>query len=138
MNNLDQYIDVLYELVIKSNSLDEIPVGAIVINNDEIIGKGFNDRQSNHNVCGHAEINAIIDAENSIKDWRLNDCVLITTLYPCELCQEAIKEARIKDVYYIFDSKVMNNDQYIKLDFDSYPQVIKMKKIFDDFFINLR
>ena len=137
-NNFEEYIDILYELVLKSSELDEIPVGAIVINNSKIIGKGFNNRQSSCDVCGHAEINAIKDAEKQLKDWRLNECILISTLYPCDLCQSVIKESRIKDVYYIFDAKVINNKNYNKLYFPGNKKVEEMKKIFDEFFINLR
>ena len=133
-----EYIDVLFDLVNKSNDLDEIPVGAIVIHNNKIIGKGYNNRQSEYSVCGHAEINAIIEAENSIKDWRLNGCILLTTLFPCELCQKAIEESRVDEVYYIFDGKNMNDNKYKKLDINNNKKVEKMKKIFDDFFIKLR
>ena len=134
----DQYIDVLYDLVIKSNELKEIPVGAIVIHNDKIIGTGYNNRQSNYDVCGHAEINAIKEAEKYINDWRLNDCTLITTLYPCELCQQVIKESRIDEVYYIIDGKDMVENKYNKLEFINNEKVEKMYEFFNDFFINLR
>ena len=134
----EQYIDILYDLVVKSYELREIPVGAIVIHNDSIIGSGFNNRQSNYDVCGHAEINAIKEAEKHLKDWRLNGCVLISTLYPCELCQQVIKESRIDDVYYIFDGKEQVKNTYKKLEVINNEKVKKMYEIFNDFFINLR
>ena len=138
MKELEKYIDDLYELVIKSNELNEIPVGAIVIHNNKIIGRGYNDRQNSCFVCGHAEINAIKEAEQYINDWRLNNCILISTLYPCELCQKVIEEARIDNVYYIFDGKFINNGIYSKIYFPGNKKVEEMKKIFDDFFIKLR
>ena len=135
---MEKYIDILYELVLKSQELNEIPVGAIVIKDDQVVGKGFNNRQSNSDVCGHAEINAIKEAEKFLKDWRLNGCILLTTLYPCDLCNEAIRESRINEVYYIFDGKDGNKNQYKKLDFIHNKKVEKIGEIFNNFFVNLR
>lgn len=135
---MEKYIDILYELVLKSQELNEIPVGAVVIKDDCIIGKGFNNRQSNYDICGHAEINAIKEAEKHLNDWRLNGCVLLTTLYPCDLCCAAIKEARIDEVYYIFDGKDGNKNGYNKLNVINNKKVEKIQEIFNDFFINLR
>ena len=138
MKNLDEYLDILLELVKKSNELNEVPVGALIISNEKIIGKGYNNRQSKFNVCGHAEINAIIDAEKNLNDWRLNECILLSTLYPCELCQTVIKETRIKEVYYILDQKVIHKDNYNRIYFPGNKKIDEMQKIFTDFFINLR
>ena len=101
---MDRYfVDYIYDLAKKSFDLDEIPVGAVVVKNGEIIGKGINSRHKNKSVTGHAEINAINEASEYIGDWRLDDCIMYVTLFPCMMCSGAIAESRIKKVYYLCD-----------------------------------
>src|SRR5574344_1621796 len=107
--DIEKYINELNKLELKAQNNGEIPVGAIVIYKEKIIGKGYNTRQFHYDVCGHAEINAIKQAEKKIEDWRLNNCTLICTLKPCNLCMLAIKETRIQKVYYFVNQKVKNN-----------------------------
>ena len=102
-NMKKEYIKKIFELANESFECDEIPVGAIVVKNDEIIGVGINSRQKNKNVVGHAEINAIENACKVIGDWRLDDCVMYVSLLPCMMCAGAILESRIKKVYYLCD-----------------------------------
>ena len=136
--NIDKYMEILYKLVNKSYKKKEIPVGSIVIYKGKVIGKGYNNRQSSHKICGHAEINAILEAEKHIKDWRLDGCILISTLKPCEMCYKVIKEARIDKVYYLYDrNNNYNDDSIIKVNSDSLFNN-KIKKLFDNFFVNLR
>ena len=79
---------------------DEIPVGAVVVLNDEIVGKGFNQSINKSNPTGHAEIIAIQGAGEKIKNYRLVDCDLYVTLEPCLMCLGAILHSRIRNVYY--------------------------------------
>ncbi len=131
---------LLFNLALKSLKNNDVPVGAIVVYNNEIIGKGYNTRQSKCDVCGHAEVNAIRNAEKKMGDWRLDDCILITTLKPCEMCHEIIKSSRIKNVYYYIDQQSVSykiDENYIKFDsIDAY--LIKYSKIFKNFFKKLR
>lgn len=90
----------------------DIPVGAVVVNNNKIIGKGHNNRINKYDVTNHAEIIAIRNAEQNIKDWRLSECDLYVTLEPCDMCFEVIKNARIKNVYYLI--KNSDNHHYAK------------------------
>ena len=137
MEKIDKYIQLLYELVLKSYKKGEIPVGSIVIYNNKVIGKGYNTRQSTYNVCGHAEINAIKQAEKYIKDWRLDNCILISTLKPCNMCSSIIKESRINKVYYLYDQDGVKDNNYIKLDINNeYSQ--KINELFNNFFKNMR
>ena len=94
-------LNKIYELALNSFENDEIPVGAIVVKNNKIIGIGINSRHNNKNVIGHAEISAIEDACKNIGDWRLDDCEMYVTLLPCLMCAGAILESRIKKVYYL-------------------------------------
>ena len=79
---------------------NEVPVGAIVVHNGEIIGRGFNEVITKHSVSSHAEINAIRAASKKIKNYRLNDCSLYVTLEPCHMCAKAAVDARISSVIF--------------------------------------
>ena len=96
-----EYLSKIYDLAKRAYDIDEIPVGAIIVRNNEIIGVGINSRESNKSVIGHAEINAIEAACKVVGDWRLDDCVMYVTLLPCMMCSGAILESRIKKVYYL-------------------------------------
>ena len=98
-----EYLDKIYDLARMSYENDEIPVGAIIVKNNEIIAMGINSRQNGKSVVGHAEINAIESACKIIGDWRLEDCIMYVTLLPCMMCSGAILESRIKKVYYLCD-----------------------------------
>ena len=84
----------------KAYELDEIPVGAIVINDGKIIGKGYNQREQLNDPTAHAEIIALTAAANTMEDWRLNDCILYVTKEPCAMCAGAIINARLKLVVF--------------------------------------
>ena len=133
----DEYYKILYELVLESNKLNEIPVGSIVIYDNKIIGKGYNNRQTTKDVCGHAEINAIKEAEQKLGDWRLNDCILISTLHPCKMCQQVIKESRIDKVYYFISQEEVLNKSYQQI--KSNKQYLdNINNIFLEFFKSIR
>ena len=136
-NNIELY-ELLYKLSVKSAKNGDIPVSSVVIYNDKIIGKGYNNRQKNKKILGHAEINAIKEAEKNIKDWRLNDCILITTLKPCNMCAEIINASRIKKVYYLLDQENTNYKYKYEQMFDNNEYIEKYKQLFDNFFKNLR
>ena len=100
---MDEFIDIILDEAGKAFNEDEIPIGAVVINNEKIISRGHNSREKNNNILGHAEINAIITASKKLGRWNLSDCDLYVTLKPCSMCLEVIKQARIKHVYYLLD-----------------------------------
>lgn len=137
----EQFLKKIYDLSIESFNLDEIPVGAIVVRNGEIIGKGINSREREKSVIGHAEINAINDACKTIGDWRLDECEMYVTLLPCMMCAGAIYESRIKKVYYLCDrtNVCFDTGKYIdvkKIDNMEYEE--KYLKMFRLFFENKR
>ena len=98
---MDKFVDKIIELANVAYNNDDIPVGAIVVKKGEIIGEGFNTRNSFKSVIGHAEIDAIEMACKYIGDWRLDDCEMYVTLLPCMMCTGAIMESRIKKTYYL-------------------------------------
>ena len=75
---------------------DEVPVGALVVKDSHIIGRGYNQCESLHDPTAHAEIIAITSAANTLKDWRLAGCSLYVTKEPCPMCAGALINARIK------------------------------------------
>ena len=97
----EKYIEKIYDLAKKSYDIDEIPVGAIIVRNGEIISEGINSRECMNSVIGHAEINAIEKACKVVGDWRLDDCEMYVTLLPCMMCSGAILESRINKIYYL-------------------------------------
>ena len=85
------------EIAFKKN---EVPVGAVITKDGKIIGKGFNQVVINNSVSSHAEINAINDASQKIKNYRLNGCDIYVTLEPCHMCAKAIVDARLECLYF--------------------------------------
>ena len=81
-------------------AMDEVPVGAIVVYQNKIIGRGFNQREKNHKITGHAELIAMEEASQYLKSWRLIDCTLYVTLEPCLMCTGALIQSRIKRIVY--------------------------------------
>lgn len=138
---MEKYIKLLYKLARKAARNGDVPVSAIILKNDKIIATGYNNRQKKSFVLGHAEVNAIIKAEHKLGDFRLNDCILLTTLKPCKMCQSIIEAARIKEIYYILDQKGV--ESYQKANFKQLTHkgsvfIDKYQLLFDDFFRKLR
>jgi len=79
---------------------NEVPVGAVVVSNGEIIGRGFNSPISKNDPSAHAEIQALRDAAEKTGNYRLTDCSLYVTLEPCPMCAGAIMQARIANLVY--------------------------------------
>jgi len=81
---------------------DEVPIGCIIVHlpTNRIIGRGFNQRETNHDPSAHAEILAMREAGQALNHWRLLDCALIVTLEPCPMCAGAIINARIPKLIY--------------------------------------
>jgi len=84
----------------KSFSNEEVPVGAVVVKEGAIIGRGSNRKEALNDPTAHAEIIAITAAANSMGDWRLEGCILYSTLEPCLMCAGAIIQARVSRVVY--------------------------------------
>ncbi|MGO4539430.1 tRNA adenosine(34) deaminase TadA [Paenibacillus sp. 2TAB19] len=84
----------------KAEQIGEVPIGAIIVRNNEIIGRGYNLRETHNDPTAHAEMVAIRDATERIGAWRLLDCTLYVTLEPCPMCAGAIVQSRVKRVVY--------------------------------------
>jgi len=78
----------------------EVPIGAVVICNDQVVGRGFNLREQTQDPTSHAEMIALREAAKNEASWRLEDCQLYVTLEPCPMCAGAILQSRIKRLVY--------------------------------------
>ena len=78
----------------------EIPVGAVVVKDGKVIGRGYNQREQLNDPTAHSEVIAITAAANTLEDWRLTDCTLYVTKEPCPMCAGAIVNARLKMVVF--------------------------------------
>ena len=84
----------------KAYQIDEVPIGAVITHNNQVIGRGYNQREHLHDPTAHAEILAITAASNTLEDWRLNECTLYVTKEPCPMCAGAIVMSRFKMVIF--------------------------------------
>ncbi len=84
----------------KAASEDEVPVGAVVVKDGQVIGRGYNRREADHNPVAHAEIQAILEASRALQSWRLTGCTLYVTLEPCPMCLAASQQARVDRLVY--------------------------------------
>lgn len=82
----------------KAYDLLEVPIGAIIVKDGEIIGRGYNRRNCDKNPLAHGEMMAITEASKFIGDWRLEECTMYITLEPCPMCAGAIVQSRIPKV----------------------------------------
>ncbi len=112
MNN--SFMDLAFFYAEKAYECDEVPIGAVIVKNNEVISYGFNHKEQNQSVLEHAELIAIKEAEEKLHNWRLDDCELYVTLDPCPMCASAIKQSRIKTVYSALNNSDNNKLELIK------------------------
>lgn len=134
----------------KAGRCGEIPVGAVIVKNGEVIATGRNRRESEKNALGHAEIEAIDKACKALDSWRLDGCELYVTLEPCPMCAGAIINSRIsKVVFGAFDKRAGSASQesvvnLFALPYDRCPEVwagiseAECSRVLTDFFENVR
>lgn len=79
---------------------NEVPVGAVVVKNNKIIGRGYNQVEKLHDATAHAEMIALTSASNHIGNWRLDKCSMFVTLEPCTMCTGAMLASRISELYF--------------------------------------
>ena len=132
------YINVLFREVKKALKKDEVPVAALIVDdNNKIIAKAYNSRENTYSTLDHAEIKCILKANKCMRNKNLNNCDLYVTLEPCDMCKTIIKEARIKNVYYLLE-RSKEKKQYFKTNFANWEidSSIKddYKKILTNFF----
>ena len=82
----------------KAGKIGEVPIGCVIVQDGQIIARGYNRRNTDKTTLAHAELAAIKKASKAVGDWRLEDCTLYVTLEPCQMCAGAIVQARMKRV----------------------------------------
>ena len=101
----NKIVNKLIELNKKAISNGDVPVSCIIVKDNNIIASAYNMRVKHNDPLSHAEILAIKKACKKLNSYNLSECTLYTTLYPCNMCVEVIKESRIKKVIYILDKE---------------------------------
>ena len=149
----NKFMQRAIELAGKAYSIGEVPIGAVVVSRrknrfGEIVGEGFNNRESENNPVGHAEIIAIQKASITLNDWRLSGCDLYVTLEPCPMCCGAVINSRIERLYFgAFDEKagsVYSVQEMFRFPYNHKPEIYagimedECSIILSDFFRKLR
>ena len=94
----EKYMKAALREAKKAYKLEEVPIGCVIVQNDKIIARGYNRRNTDKNTLAHAEISAIKKASKKTGDWRLEDCTMYVTLEPCQMCAGAIVQSRLGKV----------------------------------------
>ena len=144
----DKFIDIAIEEAQKAFEENEVPVGAVIVRNNQVIASAHNMKLNTKNPLNHAELIAINDAITKIGDWRLNECEMYITLEPCPMCAGAISQSRIKIIYIGTKSNISCNEKVIAniLQNDEYYHRVeifylnneKCSMLLRDFFANKR
>lgn len=96
----EDYMKIALNEAKQAKLLNEVPIGAVVVHDGQVIGAGHNMREKFQNAAYHAEMLAIMEACEHLGSWRLEDCDLYVTLEPCMMCSGVILNSRIKNLYY--------------------------------------
>lgn len=127
-------MEIAYKEAKKAYEKEEVPVGAVIIKDGIVIAKAHNLKEKKNSPLAHAEILCIEKACKKLKNWRLEGCSMYVTLYPCNMCLGAIKEARINNVVY-----AANRDKITNIDnICTYVPDSKCLDIVQQFFKELR
>ena len=124
---------------------NEVPIGAVIVKDGVVISAGYNLKNKNNSIFEHAELIAIKEASNKLKNWRLDGCDIYITLDPCPMCASAIKQSRISNVYSALNNSDFSTNNIIKTIFEvdstnpsvnflSNLDINKSKKLLSDFF----
>ena len=143
-----KFMDEALALAREAAAEGEVPVGCVIVRDGEIVGRGRNRRETGKTALGHAEIEAIYDANRNLHGWRLWECTLYVTLEPCPMCAGAIVNARIPRVVFgASDAKCGacgSVCDLFSMDFNHHPTVTRgvreqeASDLLAEFFRNLR
>ncbi|MBM7557258.1 tRNA adenosine(34) deaminase TadA [Halanaerobacter jeridensis] len=147
--NDEQYMEIALEEAQKAFAKEEVPIGAIIVKDSEIIAKAHNLKESNQDPTAHAEILAIDQAVEKLGGWRLLDCTMYVTIEPCVMCAGALVESRVERLVFgapepksgaagsVFN--LTNNDRLNhRLEVESGVLAADCKQLMKDFFVKLR
>ena len=120
----------------KALKKQEVPIGCVIVKNNQIISRAYNKRETKQSSVAHAEILAIQKASKKLKSWHLDDCILYVSLEPCMMCLGAIYQSRIKKVIYgarsFQDGAIESAMQFKQVKgLNHYPETIYFDKLED-------
>ena len=148
MNRDELFMQEAVVLARRAAALGEVPIGCVITKDDEIVGRGYNRRETGKTALGHAELLAIDEACRTLGGWRLWQCRLYVTLEPCPMCAGAIINARIPAVIYgAADPKagsVASKVRLFDLGYNHRPEVVsgvlaeESSALLQEFFVRLR
>lgn len=133
---MNKYMQIALKEAKKSLKHNDVPVGAVIVENGKIISKAHNNREKNKNIIKHAEMIALEKACRKKKNWHLNNCTMYVTLEPCMMCLAAINQARIKKVYYALSQNKKNVMDYTEKELINEND--ESQKLLNNFFITKR
>ena len=144
-----KYMDMAIEEAKKAFEEDEVPVGCVIVKNNQILALTHNRKEQMNSATKHAEILAIEEASSKLNNWRLDGCDVYITLEPCPMCASALKQARVSHIFCgLSNSDFRNYEIVLKIlesdkNNSSVPiindlAVEKVDKIMKDFFRNRR
>ena len=107
---MNELMEKAIALAKKADKIGEVPIGAVIEKDGQVVACGFNKREKTKNAIMHAEIIAISKACKKLKDWRLEGCTMYVTLEPCPMCAGAILNARLSKVFYGAKDKTAEDD----------------------------
>lgn len=131
------YMKEAFKEAKKAYEKEEVPVGAVIVKNSKIIARAHNLKETKNIPTAHAEILAVEKACKKEDNWRLEDCEMYVTLKPCKMCQEVIRETRIKHIYYGSEENIVQErtkENYTYLKSGECSQILKefFKKLRED------
>ena len=137
---MNEYMKVAVDMARIAYNSGDVPVGAVIVKNKKIIAATYNRKNIDNVAVFHAEILAIIEACKKSNSWYLDDCELYVTLKPCNMCLNAIAEARIKKVYYLLNSNYVTNldSNLSNVDLLEVGDLFEYKGLLQRFFRELR
>lgn len=100
MKSAEDWMQLALELARQAEAIDEVPVGAVIVRDGELIGQGFNQTISSADPTAHAEIVALRDAAKNVNNYRLSGADMFVTIEPCSMCAGAMIHARINQLFY--------------------------------------
>lgn len=137
---MDNYMNIALDEAKIAFKEGNVPVGAVIVKENNIIAFNHNKKNSDNVSIFHAELLCIVEACKTLGSWYLDDCIMYVTLKPCKMCEAAIAESRIKKVYYLLESNYSENMNYniSNIDYVKVNNISEYDLLLSDFFINLR